>query len=59
MDPGVSGTLALSTALPFFGIYQIFEIFLTKGEIDEEYDEIAPQPGDLPVVPDQIEVRDP
>ncbi len=31
----------------------------TKGEIDEEYDEIAPEPRDLPVVPDQIEVGDP
>jgi hypothetical protein len=30
----------------------------TKGEIDEEYDEVAPQPRDLPVVPDQIEVGD-
>jgi hypothetical protein len=30
----------------------------TKGEIDEEYDEVAPEPRYLPVVPDQIEVGD-
>jgi hypothetical protein len=45
--------------VPYFRTNGVGKKRPTKGEIDEENDEIAPEPRDLPVVPDQIEVGDP
>ncbi len=30
----------------------------TKCEVDKEDDDVAPEPGDLPVVADQVKIRD-